>query len=152
MGGSQAGCVGLLTLCSIGMKPIRVIPFGDMFSSLACELGIPNKYVPFFDLIVSVHSRSIIPKELLQAIKHGGINVHPCLYAYKGADPVGRLLADGNTRASVGVHRMTDKVDEGEVLVEEFVGVTGCKTRDEVYNKLYPYYSIALIKAMRMIA
>ena len=88
--------------------------------------------------------------ELLAHTKYGGINVHPCLYGYKGANPVERLLKDGNTRASVGVHRMTAQVDEGEVLAEEFVDVTGT-TVDEVYNALYPAYATALIKALKVV-
>lgn len=41
-------------------------------------------------------------------------------------------------RASVGVHLMTPQVDEGPVLVEEFVDVTGLETVEAVYNRLYP--------------
>ena len=46
---------------------------------------------------------------------------------------------------------MTDKVDEGEVLVEEFVEVEGKETVDGVYNALYPYYTTALIKALKIL-
>ena len=58
------------------------------------------------------------------------------------------MLADGETKASVGVHHMIDKVDMGEVIVEKFVDVTECKTAEEVYNKLYPTYAEVLIKTM----
>ncbi|GAH55096.1 unnamed protein product [marine sediment metagenome] len=46
---------------------------------------------------------------------------------------------------------MTENVDEGEVLAEEFVDVTGKQSVDEVYNALYPYYSLALLKALRVL-
>ena len=161
MGGKQAGCIGLLTLCATGNRPEAVVSYGDDLGVLAMTLGIPTWIrisVPQFqealaeaDLLVSVHGREIVSDDLLALPKYGGINVHPCLYRYKGANPVGRLLKDENIRASVGVHRMTAKVDEGEVLVEEFVDVGGKKTVEEVYNALYPYYATALIKALELV-
>jgi hypothetical protein len=46
---------------------------------------------------------------------------------------------------------MTENVDQGEVLVEEFVDVSGKRSVDEIYNVLYPYYSIALLKALKVL-
>ncbi len=156
MGGKQAGCIGLLTCCAFGLLPKRVIACDDLIQKLGDILFIPTgpsikEISGNYDLLVSVHGRRIIPKEDLDSFKYGGINVHPCLSEYPGMDPIQRFLTDGKTRASVGVHRMTDKVDAGEVLVEEWVDVTGKKTVEEVYNALYPYYSIALIKVLRKI-
>jgi hypothetical protein len=47
---------------------------------------------------------------------------------------------------------MSKEVDEGEILIEEFVDVSGAKSVNEIYNKLYPYYSISLIKALGIIS
>lgn len=145
MGGKQAGCVGLLTLVSLSQVK-AVVPYDQMVGDLADSLKLPQfrsiHNAPAADLIVSVHGRELVPASLFP-----GINVHPCLNGYKGADPVRRFLADGNTRASVGVHRMTETVDDGEVLAEVFVDVEGCTTVEEVYNMLYPAYIQALLKA-----
>jgi len=158
-GGRQAGCIGLLTVFAVGCRIQGVIAYDDIVSSLADSLNLPvftsikqpevEKLLAGSDLLVSVHGRDIVPTRLLDLPHLGGINAHPCLYRYKGADPVGRLLRDGGTKASVGVHRMTEHVDEGEVLAEEFVDIAGKKTADEVYNVLYPYYALALLKALR---
>lgn len=160
-GGKQAGCIGLLTVVAAGFNIKVVIAYDNIVAGLAAELGLPvltsikkpelEQYLINSDLLVSVHSPEIVPDRLLNRLRFGGINVHPCLYRYKGAHPVERLLQDGCTRASVGVHRMTAKVDEGEVLAEEFVDVTGKNIVDEVYNTLYPYYSIVLLKALRIL-
>jgi methionyl-tRNA formyltransferase len=103
------------------------------------------------DLLVCVHGRKIIKKNVLEVPRLGAINVHPCLYKYPGAKPVERMLEDGITKASVGVHRMSEIVDEGEVLEEIFVDVSECKNVVEVYNKLYPHYSIALNRVLEII-
>ena len=159
MGGKQAGCVGLLTMLAAGYKVSGVVAYDELTHQLAAELHLPSfssiaqlevdELLASSDVLVSVHGKEIVLKNKFEAPRLGAINVHPCLYAYKGALPVKRLLADGNTRASVGVHRMTENVDEGEVLVEEVVDVAGLQSSGEVYNALYPYYSLALLRALR---
>lgn len=165
LGGKQAGCVGLLTVLALGHKVVMVVAYDGLVWDIASELGIPvftsieqmvgsndwREVVPYPNLLVSAHCREIVPPFLLRLPRLGGINVHPCLYRYKGPNPVGRLLRDGGTQASVGVHRMTEKVDEGEVLVEEFIDVTGKSSVEEIYNALYPFYALALIKALRIL-
>ena len=81
----------------------------------------------------------------------GAINVHPYLYKYKGGNPVGKALSESNFKASVGVHKMTEMLDEGEVIVEQFLDTTGSKSVEEIYNKLYPCYVNALLKALEIV-
>jgi|GEM_PF-317863 len=161
LAGKQAGCIGLLTLAAAGCRIQGVIAYDDDLQKLAAMLHIPifssltepeaENHLSKSDLLVSVHGREIVPKRLFELPRIGGINVHPCLYRYKGANPIGRLLQDGCTQASVAVHLMTEKVDEGEVLVEEFIDVAGKQSVEEVYNALYPYYSLVLLKALRVL-
>lgn len=148
----------MLTLMAAGYKISGLVAYDGTVEKLAEALGLPtfssiyhpevSEILSSCDLLVSVHGKEIVPRKLLELTRVGGVNAHPCLYAYKGADPVNRLLRDRNTLASVGVHRMTEVVDEGEVLAEEFVDVAGAQSVDAVYNTLYPYYSLALLKAI----
>jgi UDP-2,4-diacetamido-2,4,6-trideoxy-beta-L-altropyranose hydrolase len=161
LGGKQAGCIGLLTLRARGCAITGVVAYDDTVQELATMLGIPTfssierpevkDLLSRGDLLVSMHGREVVPRKLFQLPRLGGINVHPCLYRYKGANPVGRLLRDGCPLASVGVHRMTEDIDEGEVLTEEFVDVAGKQSPEEVYNVLYPYYSLALLRALQVL-
>ncbi len=158
LAGKQAGCIGLLTLAAAGCKIQGVIAYDDGTQKLATMLNIPTfsslkqprvqALLLHSDLLVSVHGREIVPKKVFEIPRLGGINVHPCLYRYKGSNPVGRLLQDECTQASVGVHRMTKALDLGDVLVEEFIDVAGKQSIEEIYNALYPFYAIALIKAI----
>jgi len=161
LGSKQAGCIGLLTLAAAGCKIQGVIAYDDTVQKLAGMLHTSafsslkqpevQKLLSQSDLLVSVHGREIVPKNFLELPRFGGINVHPCLYRYKGSRPIDRLLQDGCTQASVGVHRMTETVDEGEVLVEEFVDVTEKHSVEEVYNVLYPFYALALLTAIHKV-
>ena len=51
---------------------------------------------------------------------------------------------------SVGAHIMTDKVDDGPLIVErfEYLGTHEQSNRAEVYNLLYPLYAKVLIEAI----
>ena len=161
LGGKQAGCVGLLAALAAGCRVTSLVYYDELVEQLGLVLEIPlfksiaanevRGALAASDVLISVHGREIVSNELLKLPRFGGINVHPCLYAYKGANPVGRLVADGNPRASVGVHRMTEDVDQGEVLVEEFVDVSDATNVMDVYNRLYPYYAVALIRAITKI-
>lgn len=158
MGGKQAGCIGLLTLFAAKCEITGVVAYDGMIKAIAEKLNLPTfssirkeeciKIAYKSNLLVSVHGREIVPAELLKIPPLGGINVHPCLYKYKGSNPVERLLKDGNAKASVGVHYMVDEVDTGKVITELFVDVTGKHTVDEVYNALYPYYMLAILEAI----
>ncbi len=158
LGSRQAGCMGLLTVLGVGLRVIGVVAYDDSLKRLAQELKLPilssirqdgaESCFREADLVVSVHGREIVPERLLRLCRLGGINAHPCLWKYKGAGPIERMLRDGSPRASVGVHRMIERVDEGEVLAEEFIPLSGERSVGEVYNTLYPLYATALLKAI----
>ena len=158
-GGKQAGCIGLLTLLSQGYEVRCVVAYGQMVSNLASALGflvydtIKHPDIPALlegaDLLLSVHCREFVPLALLKIPRLGGLNVHPCLSKYKGASPIQHFMDDSGKVASVGVHRMTEILDEGEILSELYLDVNGCATAEEVYNELYPIYAQAIIAAIQ---
>ena len=164
MGGRQAGCTGLLALLAYPEVQVGVMRAYDPLSDALRErYGVlpwedfpnpPGGRGRRWDLLVSVHGREIVPDETLKRFTMGGINVHPYLSRYPGADPVGRALADGDWQhASIGVHWMTDVVDGGEVILERPVDLSDMDyaSRDEIYNALYPHYALALIDALVLI-
>ncbi len=164
-GGKQAGLISLFTLKAMGQKIVCIVPEDKIVEMAAKKMKLKvfkpkdinsENSVVFFkklksDLIVCCHGRKILKKKILELPKKGCINIHPCLYKYKGADPIGRMLSEGEKKASVGVHCMVEKVDSGKVLSEKFVNAEEAKTVVEVYNILYPYYSTALIEAIQKI-
>jgi methionyl-tRNA formyltransferase len=152
VGARQAGCVGLLTVLATGLRVPVVIAQDRLVRDIALTFGCESKPTVHdvewagYDLLVNVHGREYIPPAILEVCP--AINVHPCLSQYPGRDPVGRLLADNGTKASVGVHRMTATIDQGEILAEHYVDVQGLNTREAIYNKLYSLYVTALMEAL----
>lgn len=164
LGNKPVGCVGLLTLLAANYEVVGIITIDPSVKELARILWPREAFVSgdilIFDsmnywrrpveLLVSVHSREILSSSQLNWAKYGGINIHPCLSKYKGVRPIERLLADKGTLASVGAHWMIEEVDAGRVIYEKFIDISGSTTVAEVYNKLYPHYSIVLLEALRI--
>ena len=158
-GGRQAGVVSLLTVLALKHEVVCVVPIDEPVESVAKSLGLrvekpkninDAEFVEKIremkpDLFLCCHGRQIIRPAILSLVKC--INMHPCLYKYKGSEPIKRLLEDKNTRASVAVHWMVEKVDQGKVIVEQFKDVKNT-TVEGVYNELYPVYSSTIIEAL----
>lgn len=72
------------------------------------------------DLIISVASPHIFRKELLSLPKHGCINIHNGLLpAYQGVLPSFWVLANGEEWTGTTVHYMNERIDAGEILLQE---------------------------------
>ena len=159
-GGQTAGIITLLTLLARKQEVAIVIPQDKAVEDLATlfsleitantRLNTPHiikKLKQQVDFLICCHGKTILQKELVQQIRC--INLHPCLYKYKGAKPIKRLLEDKNPRASVAAHWMVEKVDAGQVIVEEFIDIQNIesKTESQVYSELYPLYSKIVLMA-----
>jgi hypothetical protein len=139
-------------------RAVRGIPYGLRLASLMPLVERTPADFMLADLLVSVHGQEIVPDAVLARYSLGGINLHPCLWAYKGRDPVRRAVLAGETRLSVGAHRMTSVVDGGEVLAEEFVamppgaGLFSSRPLSQkvelAYDALYLVYLVVLEAAL----
>ncbi|HMB06352.1 MAG TPA: methionyl-tRNA formyltransferase [Isosphaeraceae bacterium] len=69
------------------------------------------------DLLVTADFGQILSADLLAIPRLGGINLHgSILPAYRGAAPVARAIAHGESESGVSVIRITPKVDAGGVI------------------------------------
>lgn len=162
MGGRQAGIIGALTALAKGNDIVAAVSYSDDLKAVLDSLGIAVyntirdkdfiKNLGESDILLSVHGREIVKSDMLTLSRFGTVNIHPYLYKYKGADPVGRAFKDGEFKASIGAHIMQEQVDKGPVLVEDFVDVSGACSVLEIYNKLYPYYAVVVSKALDIIS
>lgn len=131
IGNQTAGIIGRLTILAEGHKIVYKVDDSD--------------------ILLCVHGRAIIPKEIYSKPEIASINVHPYLYAYPGKDPIGRAIKDKNWHASVGCHYITDVVDGGQVVKEIFFDVQPSDNRADIYNQLYPYYSKVIIESLNIL-
>src|SRR5262245_7206022 len=76
------------------------------------------------DLLVVAAYGQILNKEVLEAARHGGINVHASLLPkYRGAAPVAWAILRGESQTGVTIIRMTTGLDAGAMLAQEAVDI-----------------------------
>lgn len=72
---------------------------------------------PPCDLIVSISWRRLIPKEILEKARIGGVNLHRgYLPDYPGAEPIKQALQAHEKRIAITAHLLEERIDAGEPL------------------------------------
>ena len=88
------------------------------------------------DLFVVVAFR-ILPKEVLQIPKRGSINLHASLLPkYRGAAPIHWALINGETETGVTTFFLDEKVDTGNILLQEKIKIEDDDNLGSLYEKL----------------
>ncbi|HEX7695515.1 MAG TPA: methionyl-tRNA formyltransferase [Sphingomonas sp.] len=78
------------------------------------------------DIAVVAAYGLILPQALLDAPKHGCLNVHGSLLPrWRGAAPIQRAILAGDSETGVGIMRMEAGLDTGPVLLEESTPIDG---------------------------
>ena len=129
-GGQTAGVVTLLTLLSKNVDIRFVIAEDEKVAKLAEVFDLqvkPKRFLDnknFFnvlqrevDFFICCHGKKILSTDWVNNLRC--INLHPCFYKYKGRKPIKRLIRDANPKVSVASHWMTEKVDQGKVILEK---------------------------------
>jgi len=89
------------------------------------------------DLIVVAAYGMILPKEVLDVPKYGAINVHPSLLPlYRGPAPISAPILNGDKKTGVTIIKMDARMDEGDILAQEEVELSGHETTPELTERL----------------
>lgn len=124
----------------------------DVVAELAVMLGCPVvnfETMGEFDLFICCHGNKIIDKKYLN---DKFINIHPCLYKYKGHNPVKRFIENKDESGSVESQWMVEEVDAGEVIHQEFFETPKITTYAEFYNIATPYYYRCIDKTLEKLS
>jgi len=104
------------------------------------------------DLLVTVAYGRIIPRALLDLPPLGAINLHPSLLpAYRGASPIQRAIADGNTTTGITIAHMTDDLDAGDIILQREVPIHPDETAGDLEARLAREGAALLVEAVRLI-
>ena len=89
------------------------------------------------DVIFCAGHQQIFPESLIQTPKLTTINFHPSLLpACRGRNPWFWTILTGQQQTGVTAHHMTRGVDEGDIIIQEQVPLTGSEIYTELYDKL----------------
>lgn len=91
----------------------------------------------------------ILPKPVLDAPKHGCLNLHASLLPrWRGAAPIQRAVMAGDTRSGVMVMRMDEGLDTGPVCLAEDVPIAPDMTAGDLHDALAPLGADLVARAL----
>jgi methionyl-tRNA formyltransferase len=104
---------------------IRTEEAKDLFASHAADAAIVVAY------------GRILPREFLNAQRHGCINVHfSLLPKYRGAAPVNWAIANGEKETGVTTMRIVEELDAGPILLQSATRIGDSETALELMKHL----------------
>ncbi len=105
------------------------------------------------ELLVVAAYGQILSKEVLEAVPHGGINVHASLLPkYRGAAPVAWAIYHGETRTGVTIIRMTTGLDAGDMLEQQAIAIHPDETAGELEARLAPIGAQLALNVVKQLA
>lgn len=89
-------------------------------------------------VVLAGYMRIIKSKELLDAYRYKIINIHPSILpAFKGSTRAQHDAFNYGCKVSgLTIHFVTDDVDGGPIIYQKCVDISGCKSGDEVADKI----------------
>ncbi len=101
------------------------IPFMNELKSLSCDLFIVIAY------------GKILPKEILEIPKLGCWNAHASLLPrWRGAAPIQWSIIKGDEFTGVGIMKMNEELDTGDILLEEKIKIDNNDNLNTLTKKL----------------
>jgi methionyl-tRNA formyltransferase len=89
------------------------------------------------DVGVVVAYGLLLPMSILEAPRHGCLNLHASLLPrWRGAAPIQRAILAGDTETGVGIMRIGEGLDTGPVCLEKRVSIGPEETAGELHDRL----------------
>lgn len=102
-----------------------------------------------FDLLVCFAYGKIFKKEFLDLFPLGGINFHPSLLPrHRGPSPIPAAIMAGDEKTGVTVQRLAEKMDSGNILLQEEFPLTGTETAATVMDVVAKMAGRCLLKVI----
>lgn len=104
------------------------------------------------DVGVLVAYGRLVPPELLAMPPRGIVNVHPSLLPrYRGAAPIARAIAAGDTETGVTILYLSEELDAGDTILQRRLPIAPDDTTRTLSARLAEEGATALVEALRLI-
>ena len=101
------------------------------------------------DIIITCAYGQIIPGELLESPKYKAINVHASLLPkLRGGAPIHHAIIDGYKETGITIMYMDEKMDEGNIIYQESIGINDSDNTGTLHDKLSILGSKMLIEVL----
>jgi len=94
----------------------------------------------------------MLPKVVWQMPKYGTFNLHASLLPnYRGAAPINWAIINGETTTGVSTFFIDEKIDTGEMILQESIAIDQNETAGSLHDKLMHLGSSLVIKTVKLI-
>ena len=119
------------------LKPKKITEIKDRIKKESFDLAIISAY------------GQIVPQEILDMPSKGFLNLHPSLLPkHRGASPITQTIIDGDKETGATIMLLNDKMDEGPILKQKKINLTGKEFFQELSMKLISLGSDILIETI----
>lgn len=104
------------------------------------------------EVMVVVAYGLILPQWVLDAPKHGCLNIHASLLPrWRGAAPIHRAIEAGDAQTGVTIMQMDAGLDTGDMLLEETLPILTLDTTASLHDKLATMGAALIVKALTQV-
>ena len=104
------------------------------------------------DVMVVAAYGLILPQWVLDAPKHGCLNIHASLLPrWRGAAPIHRAIEAGDAQTGVTIMQMDAGLDTGDMLLEETLPILIQDTTASLHDKLATMGAALIVKALTQV-
>ncbi len=94
----------------------------------------------------------MLPKDVWQLPEYGTFNLHASLLPnYRGAAPINWAIINGETKTGVSTFFIDEKIDTGNIILQEEVSIGDDETLGELHDKLMEEGSRLVVKTVKQI-
>lgn len=105
------------------------------------------------DIMVVVAYGLILPQVVLDAPRLGCVNVHASILPrWRGAAPIQRAIAAGDSESGVTIMQMDKGLDTGNMLLKVFTPITADDTGGSLHDRLAAIGAPALVETLQLLA
>lgn len=157
---------GFIDFIRMLTRYLKVKLSGSSLDRLCARFGIPVYHsadinAPSFleewhnkniDVIVSIAAPVVFKKALLDLPGWGCLNIHHApLPRYRGMMPNFWQMFHGEKSAAITIHRMNEKLDEGDILLQRGVPFAQGESLDELIRRTKKQAAHYMLEALQMI-
>lgn len=89
-------------------------------------------------LLIVADYRLLLPKEILDIPKYGGLNLHPSLLPkYRGSSPAQWAILRGEKISGITIIKMNEEFDKGKIVAQKTIPLTPTETPESFYQKAF---------------
>lgn len=103
-------------------------------------------------IVVAAYGPPFLPKDILEMPRYGCINLHPSLLPkYRGASPIPYQILNGEKETGVTLIRMSAKIDQGDILLQEKTPILDSDTTGSLSPRLADLGGDLLVKGLPLL-